>query len=216
MEKIKQVQIQVVQWLSQKWQQLVAFICQCAQSMKTLFLELVNKLPKKEQIVSLRTWVQIQVTQWLSQKWQLLTNMSMRITNWHHATLEYNLTPFAYLIERCPFDAVIVIHSRELLPRAPGSTKEGGLQYYLEKNKKLHPFYIALGEVRGISQVRTDHGGYEMQITRGDLFTWEELIPQVVMAIKIHLASGRSMKPTGKPRHNKQVHESSLKRDLTD
>jgi hypothetical protein len=78
---------------------------------------------------------------------------------------------------------------------------EGGSFMFIGKGHS-HPLHDGLNQIRGvISTYASSMDLYSLRIEKGEIFTWKELNPHILEAIRIHLANDKSMKESGKAKY---------------
>ncbi|HVM77020.1 MAG TPA: hypothetical protein VMU07_02615 [Candidatus Paceibacterota bacterium] len=107
---------------------------------------------------------------------------------------------FPYQIEYYSNPEYITIHARSRFPELEGYVY--GLRFAVtdakEEGKKVHPFYLVLNRVRGITEV-SPHD-YELTITKAPMFSWDEMLPQILKALQDTIAGKRKLVEVGEPK----------------
>ncbi len=120
---------------------------------------------------------------------------------------------FLYQVEYYPNDDCVAIHTRCLIPRG-GMTD---VHWFVNNDKDVHPLYVALDAMGGIDSARSTNGGYTLQVTRAScIFSWDEMIPKILVAVQLTLAGSKKIKAAGKPIHTKENFEPVRKRNFLD
>jgi hypothetical protein len=65
---------------------------------------------------------------------------------------------------------------------------------------KIHPFYKDLAKIRGLKSASATDGYSLMCEKVNHLFAWEEILPKILEAIKVHVAKKRVMVEAGTAR----------------
>lgn len=106
---------------------------------------------------------------------------------------------FRYQIEYCPNPDCIQIHTRTRFPQIDNhyldlrtTIKNAGKPGW-GINGTIPPFYKELARIRGLKSA-FDTDGYSLQCLKvNSLFSWDEILPKILKAIKTHVAKKRTM-----------------------
>lgn len=108
---------------------------------------------------------------------------------------------FVYQINYCPNPDCIQIQARVLFPKGDDLDSSLGFEYVTSdpiRAQRRHPLFNQLASIEGLKSA--SGGDYNLQILKANsLFTWEELLPQILKAIQDHLAKGMDMVASGEP-----------------
>ena len=122
---------------------------------------------------------------------------------------------FFYLIHYCPNPDCIQVQARIRFPKGLETDQLLDFEYASAdptRAQQRHPFYNALAGIEGLKSA--SGGSYNLQLSKANgLFTWEELLPSILEAIRLHLADGAVMTEAGEPiRPSKNLLKSLRKR----
>ncbi len=98
---------------------------------------------------------------------------------------------FEIRFEYHPNDDIVTVHTRKKFPRYDSQFSDGE-----GKQKSLHRSLLG---TQGVVKVST--GEYELSVTKGNMFTWEELKPKIITSLKKHFSDGMKIKelPESRP-----------------
>lgn len=105
------------------------------------------------------------------------------------------MNTFRYKIEKCQNPQIIVIHTRVVIPRANAVDAFASMAAANEHDwmvQSRHPLYNALAAIDGI-ETASPVSGYDLRLSKAELFSWDEILPSVLKAIQKHLADGAEM-----------------------
>lgn len=91
---------------------------------------------------------------------------------------------FEIRFEHHPNDDIVTVHTRKKFPKYDSE--------YGENRDNPKSLYRSLLQTHGIIKVRGQ--GFELSITKGSIFTWEELKPSILRSLKKHFSDGLEIK----------------------
>lgn len=98
---------------------------------------------------------------------------------------------FEIRFEYHPNNDIVTVHTRKRFPQYDSEFSEGK-----DRQKSLHRSLLG---TQGVIHVRTR--GYELSVTKGMMFTWEELKPKIIHSLEKHFSGGMKIKelPESRP-----------------
>jgi hypothetical protein len=85
---------------------------------------------------------------------------------------------------------VITIHTKKRFPRADTDPLTFIFETWGQKSHK-HPLIGSIRQIKGVVRVSSEH--YELHIEKAKLFSWDEILPRVRLALKEHFADGKEL-----------------------
>ncbi|MEI6528399.1 MAG: hypothetical protein WCO10_01865 [bacterium] len=120
---------------------------------------------------------------------------------------------FRYKIDKKEGRNFIVIHLNRRLHKIDYECVEDSGDFdEAWKHEKMPSFLRHILQINGIEDLSYDM--YSIRIEKGEVFCWNELIPQIIANLELDLNGGEKMYPiTAKNRYNRRK-KSSCKKDL--
>mgnify|MGYP001397177749 CR=1 FL=1 len=107
---------------------------------------------------------------------------------------------FRIKFEYWPNEDMVEVHTRKKLPDYNSEFEE-------DKHNK-RPIHNSLIRTKGIVCV-SSYDGYQLGITKGKLFSWDELKPKIIRSIKKYLADGLEIEELSEGRPSEWMNPSN-------
>ena len=111
------------------------------------------------------------------------------------AKIQKAVKMFQFRIEFCPNRNIVIIHTRKMFPKAQTDPMMRAHFDKAQEKKEVdgnkHPLIASIKRLKGVLKVSSEQ--YELRIEKAEMFTWDEILPKVRIALKKHFADGKEL-----------------------
>lgn len=97
---------------------------------------------------------------------------------------------FQFQVEYCPNQNIIIVHTKKVLPKAETDPLMSCFDKSGREGNK-HPLIKTIRRLKGVLKVGSHH--YQLRIEKAELFSWDDILPKVRIALKKHFADGKEL-----------------------
>lgn len=97
---------------------------------------------------------------------------------------------FQFQVEYCPNQNIIIVHTKKVFPKAETDPLMSSFDKS-EREGNKHPLIKTIRRLKGVLKVGSHH--YQLCIEKAELFSWDDILPKVRIALKKHFADGKEL-----------------------
>lgn len=97
---------------------------------------------------------------------------------------------FQFQVEYCPNRNIIVVHAKKMFPNAETDPLMSSFDKS-ERKGNQHPLIKSIRRLKGVLKVGSKQ--YLLRIEKAELFSWDDILPKVRIALKKYFADGKEL-----------------------
>ncbi|MFA6314754.1 MAG: NifU N-terminal domain-containing protein [Candidatus Paceibacterota bacterium] len=108
---------------------------------------------------------------------------------------------FQFQVEYYPNPNIITVHTKKMFPKAQTDPLMSCFNKS-ERKGNQHPLIKSIRRLKGVLKIGSEY--YQLRVEKAKLFSWDDLLPKVRIALKNHFADGKELEeiPAQKPTSN--------------
>lgn len=105
---------------------------------------------------------------------------------------------FQFQVEYCPNQNIIIVHTKKMFPKAETDPLMSSFDKS-ERKGNQHSLIKSIRRLKGVLKVGSHQ--YQLRVEKAELFSWDDILPNVRAALKKHFADGKELDeiPAHKP-----------------